>query len=93
MVFGARNADDIYIGARQPLGDVKISLHKSGIWRLAHTKEAAERLNLGVADRLLRRWNPPAPVALGWTHSATIEIPTLAFQRPWIEKKPKDGPV
>jgi hypothetical protein len=32
-VWTARNSDDIYVAARQVVGDFKVSLHQSGSWQ------------------------------------------------------------
>jgi hypothetical protein len=37
-IFGNPNHSDIYIGPRTQTGVIKLSLHKSGIWRMAWTE-------------------------------------------------------
>src|SRR6266516_8189503 len=69
-VFGSKNTDDVYIGARDTLPAAKLSLHESGKWRRALTSQEAERRNLpeGV-DRVMNRWEVPEPIADGWVHA------------------------
>lgn len=53
--------DDAYFACRDQLKEIKISLHASGVWRLALTESAVTKrpdLLAKGADRLLQRWNP-----------------------------------
>lgn len=40
-----KNKRGIYIGPRRVFGTVKLSLHESGIWRLAYTAQVAAKLS------------------------------------------------
>ena len=55
--------DDVYIGARNALQVFKVSLHASGIWRIAFVKELKKEDS--NSDRVIVRWNKPAESPLG----------------------------
>ena len=53
---------DIYVACRDNFKEIKVSLHASGVWRLAYTQEALKaRPELVPADedRVWQRWVPP----------------------------------
>jgi hypothetical protein len=76
-VVGFKNDDDVYIGPRMRMGVIKLSLHRSGEWRMAWTEEYAELAGLPKEqDRVLERWNPPAEATPGWRHAVTIAMMT-----------------
>ncbi|HEY3923982.1 MAG TPA: hypothetical protein VGL75_05410 [Acidothermaceae bacterium] len=85
----AKNNDDVYIGTRVTMGDVKVSLHASDTWRLALTAEEALRRQLGEEDRVFTRWVPPEQIAPGWRRAASIMVPTSSLQPAWNEKPPR----
>jgi len=56
-------AGDIYISGRDNFQGSKVSLHKSGRWRLAQTQEAVEarpHLIAEGADRAVAKWEAPS---------------------------------
>lgn len=73
-IEGVKNKRDIYIGPRRVFGTVKLSLHESGIWRLAYTAQVAAKLGF-TQDRVLGRFDQTAEVAPGWRLAVAIEIP------------------
>ncbi|KKC04529.1 hypothetical protein [Mycobacterium nebraskense] len=90
QVVGARNSDDVYIGARGMMGDQKLSLHQSGVWRWAFTRPAAERHLPPGADPLIQRYSPGDPLAPGWLHGARIRTPSTTFCPAFEEPRPTD---
>jgi hypothetical protein len=66
--------DDIYLGPRYAMRMMKMSLHASGIWRYALTREASAVFN-ETGDRVSQRWSRPPPFTKGWTQGPTIAIP------------------
>jgi hypothetical protein len=62
-VVPQRNSGDVFIGARSQMGDTKLSLHRSGTWRLAFTKQSGRQTETG--DRVIARYQPPPPVGDG----------------------------
>jgi hypothetical protein len=50
-----RNTNDVYVGPRGHLmGAAKLSLHESGVWRIAFTEEGAEKVHLPEEEDRLR---------------------------------------
>src|SRR3954454_17247529 len=70
---------DVYIAARSIAGELKASLHKSGVWRWALT-EAHQRsvgsLIAPEADRAVRSWRRPPEVGPGLTRALEIVVPS-----------------
>lgn len=65
-VIGGRRTDEVYLAARNVMGSAKLSMHSSGRWRWAMTSEEATRRQLDAEqDRVILRWEQPAPVAPG----------------------------
>jgi len=80
-VFGSRNSDDVYVGARDALPMAKLSLHQSGRWRRALTQQGAAQQNLPAdADRVFQRWEAPEAFGDGWIHAVIITIPGSSIQ-------------
>jgi hypothetical protein len=92
-VFGSRNSDDVYVGARDALPMAKLSLHQSGRWRRALTQQGAAQQNLSAdVDRVFQRWEAPEAFGDGWIHAVTITIPGSSIQAaPPPLKPPKKG--
>lgn len=73
--------NDVYITATGLGQSMKLSLHKSGIWRLAFHSEqhAAQAGAAGTPEfngdpRLVDRWEQPEGAA-GWMHALTVWVP------------------
>ena len=80
--LGGKKTDEVYLAAWDVMGVAKLSLHESGRWRWAMTNEEAIRRQLGPdEDRVLQRWDPPAPIAEGWTRAVTIAIPSSSIRQ------------
>jgi hypothetical protein len=91
-VFGSKNFDDVYVGARDMLPVAKLSLHQSGLWRRAYIEDLAVKILPPDEDRVLNRWERPTPFADGWLHAVSIIIPCSSIQRnPKPLKKSKKG--
>ena len=76
-VIAHRNTDDVYLGLRARMGDVKLSLHRA-TWRMALTEPGARDLPAGQ-DRVLTRWAPTPERGGGWRRAVTIAIPTSSL--------------
>lgn len=84
-IVGSSTDDDVYIGPRMQMGAIKLSLHRSGRWRMAWTEEYAESIGMPEdEDRVLGRWDPPDEVRPGWRHAVTVLVmpDSLAPHRP-----------
>ena len=82
----------MYLCPREKRTDFKISLHKSGVWRMAYDKSYAKRLrNLGTwtTDRCFEELKRPEfGHALGFTRGVRIYFPETelrAFTEGWQE--------
>jgi hypothetical protein len=90
-VVGARNTDDVYVGARGLMGAAKLSLHQSGVWRFAFTAQGAEKVRLAdEEDRLIERYEATSELAPGWVHAARIRTPSTTFASAMSERRPSD---
>ncbi|AKK28204.1 hypothetical protein AB431_17630 [Mycobacterium sp. EPa45] len=90
QVIGARNSDDIYVGARGLMHDMKLSLHMSRVWRWAFTQQALQKYFPPGADSKVIRYEESAPFADGWRRGAVIRTPSTTFGPAYSEKRPSD---
>lgn len=90
--MAAANSPDVYIGARETLGKVKLSLHPT-MWRLAWVKSYAEANLPPEQDRLIRRWMPTPEIAPGWRSALFILVSSSLLGPPRSEKTPKLGKI
>jgi hypothetical protein len=90
QVIGARNSDDVYVGARGMMHDMKLSLHQSGVWRWAFTQPAAEKYLPAGTDSLVIRYRETVPFTDGWRHGAVIRTPSDTFGPAFDERRPSD---
>jgi hypothetical protein len=74
--------NDVYLAARVLTGFIKISLHKSGIWRLAWTDASGVKAQ-GSMDRVEERWQRPQEFRKGWTQGPAIIVPHSGIQSPF----------
>lgn len=74
-VQGSKTSRDLYVGSRSEMNELKLSLHKSGVWRLAYTKEWWEKEGL-TGNRLLAGFEPPPFMAGNWRRAVSVVIPT-----------------
>jgi hypothetical protein len=89
-IVGARRSPDVFIGARSNMGRTKVTLHRSGKWRLAFTKQSGLTAP-GSDDRVLHRYVSPPELAPGFQHGATVIVPDSCLRAPFPEKTPKGG--
>lgn len=85
-VVSSKRSKDLYVSARQITGDLKLSLHESGITWMAWTPPAAASRLAGHEDRVLSRWTEVQQLASGrspgdrletaWSHAITVESVT-----------------
>ena len=73
--------DDVYLGAKNAFKVFKVSLHESGIWRIAFTSDLNREDN--QSDRAIVKWNKPGEFTLGWTPSIGILISSIDAKRPF----------
>ena len=83
-LFGSTNDDDVYLGPRSQTGAIKLSLHRSGRWRMAWTEKYAKSVGMpDDVDRVLTRWDPPDEMRPGWRNAVTLLVaPESAAQQP-----------
>jgi hypothetical protein len=85
LVFTRRGKSDVYVANRHIGGSLKVSLHQSGLWRLAYTQEYAATLKApgtGTDDRVQEQWTRPAEQRPGWTHAMSIIVPVADLWEP-----------
>jgi hypothetical protein len=83
-IWTDKGNSDVYIAARVLGGVVKVSLHQSGVWRIAFTEEYWEGSTapeVGEGDRLIERWTPPKPIQ-GITSAFMIAVPSAEIGMP-----------
>jgi hypothetical protein len=74
------NGNDVYLFGRQMARYLKASLHASGVWRIAWTKESQVLLT-GTDDRVIERWRRPPEFRPGWTQGISILVPWTPIGR------------
>ena len=81
--------DEVYFGARDALNAFKVSLHKSGIWRIAFVEQLSR--SDAIADRVILRWNKPTEYPTGWFQSVGILVssivPECSFKKSVIQDR------
>lgn len=78
-LVGSKKSGDLYFACRETMGDLKLSLHESGVTRLAWTAaEAPSRVSPGD-DRVISRWNTTEPLPNGWALVLNLFIPDSAL--------------
>jgi hypothetical protein len=83
--------DEIYIRARDALTVFKVSLHNSGVWRIAFVADL-ERDD-AASDRVITRWKKPGEFAPGWTPSVGIVVSWVHPRQPFRQKPTDDKRV
>ena len=78
------NVDDVYLLARQTGMFWKVSLHQSGIWRVAFTTPQPQQGK--EADRAILKWNRPNEIKPGWIPSISIYVPSIRPMHPFPSK-------
>ncbi|MBX9809935.1 hypothetical protein K2X92_06095 [Candidatus Gracilibacteria bacterium] len=69
------NKDDIYLGEKNTLPAMKVSLHASDNWRIAFVKELKREDE--TTDRAILKWKRPAEIFPGWTPSIAVLVSSL----------------
>jgi hypothetical protein len=72
---GSPKTRDLYFGSRLNMNELKLSLHQSGDWRLAYTRESWEKSG-GKGSRLLAQFAPPSCMIGNWRRAVSIIVPT-----------------
>jgi hypothetical protein len=76
--------DEVYVAARSLAGDIKTSLHSSGLFRHAFTAESKSQF-VPQGDRAWFKWNEPTASAQGARLILEIVIPTDELTAPAVE--------
>ena len=93
QVVGARTKDDVDVSTRAVMHAIKLSLHESGIWRVALTQPAAAKYLIPGEDALIERYleDESYVLAPGWHYALRILTPALTFRTGFAEKATSDG--
>ena len=79
------DGNNVYLAPRMKGGEFKISLHESGKWRFAFTKQYAELMSwLGTwdADRKVEALDRPPEHATGFTRAVWMYFPDSELRMP-----------
>lgn len=75
---------DVYLACRQLGGSMKASMHESGQWHIAYTKQTFETKVQGAIaqakDRFIEKWTRPPEIAPGVTAAFRIVTPWTAVK-------------
>jgi hypothetical protein len=85
--------NDVYLAPRSKGGEFKISLHQSGVWRLAFTGEYTNlmrKLGTWTSDRKVESLNRPPEHAKGFTRAIRLYFPDSELRVP---PQQPSGPV
>lgn len=77
-----RPTGDVYLTLRLPARHFKISLHRSGRWRLAYTGDLAAEEEAQGRDRAPVKWNRPKANPDGTTTALEIRVPASEVVTP-----------
>lgn len=70
--------DEVYLGAsKASMGIFKISLHSSGVWVLAATKQSGASFEGG--NRRAKQWNRPLEHVSGVTRGPSVLVPRISL--------------
>ena len=83
--------NDVYLGARDLLWALKVSLHRSNIWRIAFVNDLDGK-DEGT-DRAVVKWQRPDEFAPGWTGSIGILVSPIQPQRPFQKARDDDSRI
>jgi len=89
-VVGSKKSGDLYFSGREIMGDLKISLHESGITRMAWTTSVASSRVPADTDRVLSRWTATDSLPDGWALVLRLSIPDSALSQilPLLPERP-----
>lgn len=78
----AHESSEVYLACRALGGSLKASLHQSGNWHIAYSKQTFEERVLGAVpkstDRFIEKWPKPPEIAPGVTLAFRIITPSSA---------------
>lgn len=81
-IVGSKKSGDLYFSGREIMSDLKISLHASGMNRIAWTTAVASSRVAPGADRVLSRWNAVDLLPNGWALASGCPYPTPRYRQP-----------
>jgi hypothetical protein len=73
-LVGSKKAGDLYFSGRQIMSDLKVSLHQSGVNRMAWTGPAASSRLAPGEDRAVTRWSGTESLRAGWAMGLRLVI-------------------
>ena len=82
--------NEVYLGARDLLRAFKVSLHHSGVWRVAEVENLEARDT--NKDRLIFRWRRPREFRPGCTSSLAVVISPIEPKDPFDPADPENDP-
>ena len=82
--------DEVYFGARPMMPSLKVSLHKSGKWRIAWSKSVTRADQ--ATDRVICRWRRP-PYIQGWINAVIVFIDPYFPKQPFRNKAILDADI
>ena len=94
-VVGSKKTGDLYFSGREIMSDLKLSLHQSGITRMAWTKAVASARVAAGTDRMLSRWTSVDALPNGWALVLRLSIPDSALSPilPPLPERPRKSTV
>jgi len=94
-IVGSKKSGDLYVSGREIMGDLKLSLHESGITRMAWTAAAAASRVAPDADRVFSRWTGVDSLPNGWALVLRLSIPDSALSPilPSLPERPRKPTV
>ena len=78
-IVSSKKSGDLYVSGREIMGDLKLSLHESGITRMAWTSAASPARVAPGADRVLSRWTAVDSLPNGWAQVLRLSLPDSAL--------------
>ncbi|OMC05858.1 hypothetical protein [Mycolicibacterium fortuitum] len=72
---------NVYVGARDQMHAVKLSLHEPSIWQIGYDRNYLAKRWPEEIREPLQTFVPPPELAAGWKHAAVILIPTDSLTR------------
>ena len=82
------NKNEIYLGAKNTLHVLKVSLHHSGIWRIAFVKDL-KREDM-ESDRVIFKWNKPTLVNNWFVSSIGVIVSSINPNIPFKHEQRED---
>jgi hypothetical protein len=73
------SGDDVYVGAKDVMGSLKLSLHALGLWDFGFTTQSGQ-VQANTGNRRVYHLERPRPFKRGWTQGPLIFVP-CSFSR------------